>query len=223
MGSASWHESDVRPKVYAIEKVVDMAQVINTKVIPAIADGSIKTLVIDSLTFYADLFFAALLQMQGDKQDSRKAYGDLNNHLRDLRVKIHSLNINVLWLALAKNPDTENPIGQPMIPGQQASKFPAGCDFIFYHRSFQDGKDLKFEIRTKRYGAFLAGGRDSGVLPDPIPDPTYRKLIELLENNGEATMTPKPVIAPAKPTIAVPRPPVISRPTIVRAPPLIKR
>jgi hypothetical protein len=57
-----------------------------------------------------------------------------------------------------------------MISGQQAQKFSAGCDYILYHRAYQPGPQdpLYFEIRTRRFGQYAAGGRDEFTLPDPL-------------------------------------------------------
>jgi len=83
-----------------------------------------------------------------------------------------------------------------MLSGQNASKFAAGCDYMLYHRSFQQTttSPLQWEIRTKKFSNYAAGGRDEGRLPDPlgylmsdeagkdlfVPDCTYRTLAEAL-------------------------------------------
>ncbi len=168
--NALW-EPDRRPRVWAIEKIADMMQAIGD-VEPLINAGEVQTIVIDSLTFYNDLLLDTLTNAQssgGRMPDMRRVYGALGMNLRSLRVQIHNLPVNVVWVCLEKTPDGDNPIGAPMISGQQAMKFAAGTDYILYHRSYplQDGS-LQFEIRTKRWGAYPAGGRDEGALPDPL-------------------------------------------------------
>lgn len=227
MDRSGFYEPDRDPIVWGIETISDMAEA-SAKMDPLIAKGEVRTIVIDSLTFYADLYFNHLLALMGSRPDNRRAYGDLNNHLRDLRVRMHQKQVNVLWLALDKQPDSENPIGGPMIPGQQASKFAAGCDFILYHRQVQEGKEsTRWEVRTKKFGPYVAGGRDGGVLPDPM-EPDYRMLIGALQTGGiapddvdftDASAAPTPITSQASAAAqAVPQI-VISRP----AAPVVRR
>jgi len=92
------------------------------------------------------------------------------------------------------------------LSGQNAAKFAAGCDYMFYHRSYQQTSTspLLFEIRTRKYQSYAAGGRDEGRLPDPlgyvttdaesqdlfVADCTYRTLGEAL---GILQSEPEPV------------------------------
>ena len=196
--NALWEPNRV-PRVWAIESAADMMQALGD-VEPLIQSGEVMTLVVDSLTFYNDLYLAMLCRVaaQGNRQpDMRRVYGNLGQHLRELRIRVHGLNVNVVWLCLAKLPDDSNPMGGPMISGQQAAKFSAGCDYIFYHRAYQPTPNDPhyFEIRTRRWGQYAAGGRDEFQLPDPlgyygveeetgnevfVPDCTYRSFAEAL-------------------------------------------
>lgn len=196
--SALW-EPDRRPRVWAIERMTDMMQAIGD-VEALINAGEVQTIVVDSLTFYNDLVLDTLTSnasQNGRRADMRQVYGALGQNLRSLRVQIHNLLVNVLWVCLEKTPSDDNPMGAPMISGQQAMKFAAGTDYILYHRAYplQNG-DLQFEIRTKRWQQYPAGGRDEGALPDPlgywtmseedpqtevfVADCTYRTFSEVL-------------------------------------------
>jgi len=171
MDAGALWEEDRRPRVWAIEKIADMQEAIGDAE-SLINAGEVQTIVIDSLTFYNDLLLDTLTRAQakgGSMPDMRRVYGALGLNLRALRVQIHNLPVNVLWVCLEKTPDADNPIGGPMISGQQATKFAAGTDYILYHRAYplQDGS-LQFEIRTKRWQQYPAGGRDEGALPDPL-------------------------------------------------------
>lgn len=181
-----WFEPGRRPEVWAIEKAPDMMAAISQiesdlKVNPQ----KWHTVVVDSLTFYSDLFFNAIFQAAasgGRTPDLRQLYGQLGNHLRDLRIRLHSLPLNVVWLALEKSPGDENPFGGPMLSGQASQKFCAGVDYIFYHRSFQVNPQIgpQWELHTRQWGPYKAGGRDEGLLPDPLPECAYRALMEPL-------------------------------------------
>lgn len=165
-------EPDRLPRIWAIDTAADMMQALGD-VESLITQNEVQTLVVDSLTFYNDLYLAMLCRVagQGNRQpDMRRVYGNLGQHLRELRIRIHNLGINVIWLCLAKTPDDSNPMGGPMISGQQAQKFSAGCDYILYHRAYQPAPNDPhyFEIRTRRYSQYTAGGRDEFRLPDPL-------------------------------------------------------
>lgn len=172
MDSQVFWEPNRTPRVWAIETAADMMQSL-TDVEPLIKAGEVQTIVIDSLTFYNDLYLAMLCRVaaQGNRQpDMRRIYGNLGQHLRELRIRVHGLGVNVIWLCLAKTPDDSYPVGGPMISGQQAQKFSAGCDYIFYHRAYQPSPNDPhyFEIRTRRWGQYPAGGRDEFQLSDPL-------------------------------------------------------
>jgi hypothetical protein len=214
-------EPGVKPIVWGIEQMADMA-VARGKAVPLIASGRIQTIVVDSLTFYTDLYLNFLIGMQ-TKKDMRAAYGDLGNHLRDLRVQTHALPVNVVWLCLTKHPDDDNPIGGPMIPGQQASKFMAGCHYVFHSRVHQEkrGQELLppvFEMRTRKYLNYIAGNRLGGRAND-LADPLvgdYGTLLQYLGYDPDEIRQSLPKIgapAPARPAVAAgtpAKPPVVA-------------
>lgn len=59
-------------------------------------------------------------------------------------------------------------MGGPLIVGQMAAKAPALCDHLWFHRAYRAGQTAVHEIRTRAFGAYAAGGRDGGLLEDPI-------------------------------------------------------
>lgn len=205
------------PKVWAIEKVVDMTKAVKDAE-PLIKRGEVRTIVVDSLTFYSDLVFN-YFESAGGERDPRRLYQKLAAHLKTLREEIHLLGCNVVWLCLAKDPGEEQPVGGPMLSGQNAQKFSAGCDYLLYHRHFQSGNGpLQWEIRTRKFGSYAAGGRDEGRLPDPlgyitdgadnkdvfIPECTYRTLAEALGiidpiNRVDDLFEPPPEIETSEP------------------------
>ena len=208
-----------------MENESDFAEALE-KAQPLVAAGRVKTLVISSISFYADLILNAIL-MRLQKTDMRKAYGELGIHLRNVRIKAHGLGINVVWEALALQPEEEDgkllAMGRPMIPGQQGDKFSAGCDFILHTRAEQPQptQPPKFEIRTKRYARFIAGNRLGvrvGMLPDPFRG-TYADFMTNLGHDVDAirkSFTPIDKIPMIKPVTKVAPPPVITgKPAVV--------
>ena len=199
MDPSLFYEPDFTPRVEAVDEYGDMYKGIQeTAEQCKKKPGEIQTLVIDSLTFYADLYFVSLerAQIQKDgKRDTRAIYGDLRNHLRWLMIETHKLPVNVVWLCLANDPNDDNPLGRPMIPGKSADQAPARCDYLLYTRAYRQSvdADTEWEIRTRPYGRYVAGGRDGGILPDPLPEPTYRALADVIG------MTPKATASQTKP------------------------
>ena len=203
-------EANHSPIVWSIEKAEDMMRAVRDAE-PLIKRGDVKTVVVDSLTFYADLFFNTLDAAGGNRADGRQLYQKLGQHLKNLREVIHLLGTNVVWLALEKPPGEDTPVGGPMLSGQNAAKFQAGCDYVFYHRCFQaqPNSPLQWEIRTKKYQNYQAGGRDEGLLSDPlgyvqvdgsgqelfVPDCTYRTMAEALGILSTATTNDVPAVA----------------------------
>lgn len=192
-------ESGVKPIIIGIEKMNDMA-IARDALAPHIASGQVQTVVIDSLTFYADLYLNYLFAIHAASQGANlKAYGALGQHLRDLRVKWHSMGCNVVSLCLPQDPDDDRPNGLPSIPGKEAGKFGASCDFLLYHRHdrFKQGNDYadSFELHSKPYGKYVARGRlaiGRDEIPNPMKNATYSTLIEALGYDVEATRAALP-------------------------------
>lgn len=166
------YEPGRRPKVWAIEKPADMMQAIS-KIDPLVKSGEVLTVVVDPLTFYADLFVSAIESQtaQGGKTNAYDVYGKLKEHLRYLRIQVQSLQCNVIWICHEKTPDAETPMGLPLLPGKDnGMKFAATCDYVLYHRQSRVNLQTPpyWEIRTRTYNNYLAGGRDGGILPDPL-------------------------------------------------------
>lgn len=236
MNPDAFFEPGLKPIVWGIEQMNDMAVAIE-KAKPLIAEGRVRSICIDSISFYADLYLNALIGLQ-TKYDARSAYGSLGNHLRDLRVKIHSLNVNVFWTALAKHPETETDEagkvtgqtpGSPLIPGAQADKFAAGVQMLFYFRKESRGSAQQkvpaiYEIHTQPFQKYIARnrlGERADALPTPLvgdysdylraigydPDEVRSALVPLKTNE-----TPKINVMPAKPAT----PPITIRTTMVR-------
>jgi hypothetical protein len=198
-------EPDVKPIVIGIENMNDMA-VARGVLLPFIQSGMVKTIVKDSLTFYSDLYLNYLFQIHTGSGDNLKVYGALGRHLRDLRVKMHSLGCNVVSLCLQSDPNEDQPHGQPLIPGKEGSKYGAGCDYLLYTRyeRFKQGQQFvdHFELHSKPWGKFVARARRAiGMpeLPSPLMNQTYSSFIEHLGYNVEATRSALPPYDPETP------------------------
>src|SRR5258706_1565242 len=209
-------EPGVQPIVLGIDKMNDMV-LAREMLAPHIRSGMVTTVAIDSATYYADLYLNYLFELQGANVNNLKAYGALGVHLRDLRVKWHQMGCNVIWLCLPQDPDEDRPNGLPMIPGKEAGKFGASCDYLLFsrHDRFKQGNEItdRFEMHSKPYGKYIAGCRRSdGVpeLPNPLVNSTYTQMIQAMGYDVDAYRASLP--AYQRPKLIVPQvaPPPVS-------------
>ena len=215
-------EENVPPIVWGIETEADFVQCLE-KAKPLITSGRVKSIWLDSISFYSDMVLNSILMRQTKGPDMRKAYGDLGIHLRNVRIQAHALGVNFGWLALARHPEEDDPVGRPLIPGQQADKFSAGCDFIFHFRldQPQPSQPANFNMYTKRFVVsngrhYVAGNRLGGranLLPSPMRG-TYSSMMEALGYDVAAIR--KGLVPLGKiPTVtaAAPKAPPVAKPT----------
>jgi AAA domain-containing protein len=208
MSNEDFYEPNRPPVIWALEEAADMFQAVDQLRRELAKDrNAFRTIVVDSLTFYLDSYFrylesAAIAKAQGKRPEGRLLYADLNTHFANLAIEVSKLPVNVLWICLERGPSEDNASGAPMIPGQLAEKTPARCNYLFYHRCFQaPDKSLQYEIRTRRWGPFNAGGRDGGLLTDPLPVPSYRGIMECLAERAPEPEPEEPEEAPPRPVV----------------------
>jgi len=183
-----WYEPSRAPDVWAIESAQDMLTGVNQlRDIVKKDPTRYLTVVVDSLTYHADVTFWAMVNAMrsansGRDVDTRKLYGVLYENLVNLRNELHSLPLNVLWLCIESPPSDDEPLGGPTILGQARYKFPPGCNYFFYHRLTRPDPrhPSVYEIRTRQYTNYRAGGRDEDKLPDPMTRGTYREMADCL-------------------------------------------
>jgi hypothetical protein len=185
MDPENFFDPTFTPEVWGIEDPQDMfkaIQDVQTRIKQN--PGDIQTLVVDSLTLYSDLYFTGLevaAVKRSNQVDRRRLFGDLGQHLAWLITEVHKLPLNIVWVCLEKPPQ-DGAMGGPLLTGQTRDKAPARCEYLLYQRAYRTKADEppKFEIRTKPYGAYIAGGRSGDMtLPDPL-DPTYRAFAEAI-------------------------------------------
>lgn len=177
-------EEDVRPIVWTLDQESDFAAAVE-RARPLVEAGVVKSIWADSITFFADLIFNSILMGQTGKRDTRAAYGELGVRLRNIRIKLASLGVTVGWLAHAKHPSEDDPAGGPMIPGQQATKFAGGTDYVWYSRLNQPApmQPGTFDIHTKKFGPYIAGHR-LGIRGAQLLSPFRGNYAGFLESIG---------------------------------------
>lgn len=190
------YEADHNPYAVGIETAKDMidalvalekqaaGQKVDLAAWPAPqGKDEIGTVVIDSLTFYADAFFAHLeAQAGGGRVDKRQLYGELGSHLRHLMIRFHRLPYHIVWTALSSVSESAQLRGA-LVSGQTAAKAPARCDCWFYLTKFErqsgDQTVVEYECHTQNYAGNKAGHRFGDRL-DPIVEPNFRVIEESL-------------------------------------------
>lgn len=172
------------PEVVAIESVQDMMKMTeDLQVRIQKKPGEIQTVVIDSLTFYAELLQDTITKAMAGSDNKYAIWEKIRNNIRSLMIRIHSLPVNVVWTALAKIND-DGRSGGPLLSGQMQQKAPAMCNYLLYQHCYQTANQPPvFETRTRKFGPYMAGGRAS--LPDPLPECSYRALYEAITGNKD--------------------------------------
>jgi hypothetical protein len=173
MPKEKFYDPNYTPQVIRIKALKDMREAV-AQAKTDYAAKKFDTLVIDSLTFYGDLF----LDANKEVTDKRSVYGALLTHIRSLMIEVHRIGCGVVWLALDKIED--NGIGGIAIAGQSAIKMPAACMYVF-HQGVTYGKGDTapvYTTYTRAHGPFLCKTRDRSV-PPTIEDATYKKIAEL--------------------------------------------
>ncbi|KKM92264.1 hypothetical protein LCGC14_1220170 [marine sediment metagenome] len=146
------------------------------------------TVVIDSLTFYADAYFSALEATSDNKNDKRAMYGELASHLRYIMIQFHRLPYHIIWTALSSINDDSRLRGA-LIPGSTAAKAPARCDIWLYLEPFTEKakggdkdsreNDVIYEAHTQNYAGNKAGHRFGDRFP-AIIEPNFQVIEECL-------------------------------------------
>lgn len=155
------------PIVWVIESPVELLASY-PKIEQLVAKGEVLTVGLDSVTFYGDTYLGHLKGRKGSF-DPRQHYGEWFDHIVYVRQMFHALPVNIVWTALDAAPDKDSPRGLPLMPGRQAAQsFPGACDYVFYHRTQTTTAGITYEIHTRAYLSYPAGGRDAGALPNPL-------------------------------------------------------
>lgn len=104
-----------------------------------------KTVVIDSISFYTDIYIREVIEIYQNKGDNpqmhQRDWGFLEAHIcKEIAQKLHGTKLNVIWIALANekwsSPDRrgerhlEGVI--PMMQGQSKTKLPAMCKMVLF-------------------------------------------------------------------------------------------
>jgi hypothetical protein len=139
------------PPVYHIASTREMSEV-STRILNNYQAWNVNTLVIDSLTYYIDMWMYDLLRLRYPNIDFKKldaagmatnlTYRDWNLlgvHTRDLAMRFHGTRLNVIWIALEKISKVSDAMGdtrivgiEPFVKGEAFIKIPGMCKMVIY-------------------------------------------------------------------------------------------
>lgn len=208
------YESGKLPYVVAVETPHDFMEVLRALEMQAqggrpdfpgwpVPQGKheIGTVVVDSLTFYADSALAAFLDANSSRVDKRQIYGDLGNHLRAVMLRVHKLPYHAVWTALASiNEDAK--VGGPLIAGATSAKAPARCD-LWVYLAVEEKKIAKaqheiiYSLHTQNHGGYRSRHRFGDKLPAEL-EPNFILIEEALGLTPWKGKQPAKKIAMAK-------------------------
>lgn len=190
MDSKLLFDESVPPVVWALDKPEELVESIGKiRELLVKEPGRYRTIVIDSGTHFLDMYLTKVendLAATNMAKEPRNAYRELwKRYGFDIGV-LHSVctnhGVNVIHLALDKEPTQESPGGGPLLIGQAAKKVPSMCEYVLYFRYWRDNPQTphKWEIRSRSFERHGARGRDEGKLPDPLPSGGYRAMAEVM-------------------------------------------
>jgi hypothetical protein len=93
-----------------------------------------QTLVLDSLSHYADLVVEEIAAGRKGGMD-QQGWGQLAGHFRLLQTRLRNLDLHVVYTSLAETltNDTGAAVGgRPRLPGSARDMLPSACDLILY-------------------------------------------------------------------------------------------
>lgn len=139
-----------------------------------------RSVVIDDLSYYADSWMTQWVMDQGAKSfDMRKAYGDLHWHMSYLVDRCHAMPVHMGWTASERGPEEAGVKGGILVGSKRTGEMmPGKINYVFYHEASGTGESQKYNIHTRPYGVYAAGGRDAGQLPAILPEHHFRNIEE---------------------------------------------
>jgi hypothetical protein len=170
-----FYDENTAPVVWPVSNGADMAQAVGEAEAMLRANpGCFGTVIVDSLTFYADSLFADIAARMGDKYDPRKAYGDLGNQLSFLMNRVNNMQVHTAYVCLEKEPEEQGKNGNILLTGGTQFKAPARCNYWMHTEKIGTGERAQYRLFTDSHGKWPAGGRDGGRLPNPLPQMNFK-------------------------------------------------
>ena len=137
------------------------------------------TVVVDSATFYADIFIAEIVK--SGRAMRQQDWGLLDVHLQKwLLPTLHRLPLHVVWIALEHEKQIEGGPTKtlPMLYGKTATKLPAATDMILHAEVIQvtgpnNEPVTKFIMRTRSWAGAFARDRFGNAFAEGYIEPHF--------------------------------------------------
>jgi len=126
-----------------------------------------STLVVDSLSHYADLVVESIASMRKGALD-QQGWGQVASHFRTLHQRLRNLDMHVVFTSLAETLTNEAGVtigGRPRLVGSARDLLPSSCDIIAYLevRDSVTAKTPAYRCYTRPKGGYQARSRFASV------------------------------------------------------------
>ena len=151
-------------------------------------ENGYQTVVIDSITRYAELLLDEILKE--NKRDTARIqdWGEVVKRIKKLIWTLQGKNINTIFIALeTEEKDEESLLKRPAVPGQLKVAIPAIVDIVGYMRVLKDGSRV---VSVKPSAKWYAKDR-SGKLPDEVK-PDFSFILKLIRGETNGLGSPEP-------------------------------
>ena len=202
MDRESFYEPDYPPQVYLIKQPAEFMEHLRKDVLPQVARGLVKTIVIE-LSVYSD----EVIRARADEQGWLK-YQDLETHILHVDALLkRTPGVRVCYNSLAVSEDDKAKPSGVLIAGKALPrKLPALMDVVGYLRAegTADGQTVDRFLHLAPFSNFPAGHRYGERMPPLVRNPTYRMLEALLAGNATCDKDGNVAMTAAKPLISLP-------------------
>jgi len=169
-----------------VGKDVDIAQVDTLQdareAIKYALEHGYQTVVIDSITRYAELLMDEILRENKRETARIQDWGEVVKRIKKLIWHLQSKNINTIFVALeTEEKDEETLVKRPAVPGQLKVAIPAIVDIVGYMRVLKDGSRV---VSVKPTAKWYAKDR-SGKLPDEVK-PDFSYILTLIRGEDDS-------------------------------------
>ncbi|MEO2083653.1 MAG: ATP-binding protein [Desulfurobacteriaceae bacterium] len=165
-----------------VDSIADVAEAVKF----ALKEGY-QTVVIDSLTRYAELLIDEILRENKRDTPRIQDWGEAVKRIKKLIWSLQSKNINTVFTALeVEEKDEESLLKRPAVPGQLKVAIPAIVDIVGYMRVLKDGSRV---VSVKPSAKWYAKDR-SGKLPDEVK-PDFSYILKLIRGEANGLGSPE--------------------------------
>lgn len=151
-----------------------------------VKSGEVQTIVQDSLSMYSVLYVNHLKDSGFSGYD---LWGKLADHIQNLVISAQKLPANILWMCQASDPTDVGAAGGIFMEGRKTTKVlpPLVSNQLYFRTKMvtekvegKSKKTVRYEIHTKKCGAYDAKVRLNPNIESPMVNSTYRDFVKAL-------------------------------------------